>query len=306
MYRVNVSSIQDFYQCRYRWVCKWVLNRVPRKEGPALTAGKLLHQIFEEHFRKGTPLPEAADKLIREAIQAAFTLPEIEREYHTKALQQIVDLQEAFPLWEEKFSGIYTLAVEEPFELVLDRYPGVLWIGRPDREIGYNGMVWHWQNRGLDKGMNFPVYTELQKRSYHEHLYGEAIARKHDLPLGGTFWNLVRKLKFRTNVGKSNEAVKTATDMFWQHPQSINLAGLLHRDVMDSMYEHVLAMMAVERAAREEYRLPAPNEKMNGGFGGKTPDPYFKVLVGEAELNDDSLFKDREDLYKEERDYDHD
>jgi len=297
-YAVNVSSIQDYMQCRYRWVCKWVLNRVPRNEGPALTAGKLLHQIFEGHFRSGKPLVEVADHWIREHIEAGQALTDVEREYTAKAIQQVVDLQEALPLWRDQYPVEGTLEVEEPFELLLSQYPGILWKGRPDRVVTCMGSVWHCQNRGLAASLNFGVYVQLAKRHYHEHLYAESLSREYPgLPYGGTLFNLVRKLKYRTNVGKSNEKTKTAEEMFWQHPMSVNLNGYLHREVMGAMYQHVLDMIETEQAYRSYGTYPAPNEEQNGGFSGNSIDPYFRVLISEVELSDDRYFKDREELY---------
>jgi hypothetical protein len=298
LYAVNVSSIQDYMQCRYRWVCKWVLNRVPRNEGPALTAGKLLHQIFEDHFRNGLPLDVSANHWIGEYKQMLETLGEPERTGWKKALQQVIDLREAFPLWVDKYPIERTFEVEEPFAIEIPQYPGVLWKGRPDRVILCEGHIWHYQNRGLAPSVNFGTYIQLAKRHYHEHLYPENFAQKYPgTPIGGTLFNLVRKLKFRTNVGKKKEKTKKAEEMFWQHPMSINLNGYLHRDVMDSMYQHVLDMIVTEDIYGITGKLPPPNEKLNGGFSGNSLDPYFRVLIGEIDLADDHWFKDREDTY---------
>jgi hypothetical protein len=78
---------------------------------------------------------------------------------------------------------------------------------------------------------------------------------------------------------------------------SINLNGYLHRDVMDSMYQHVLDMIVTEDIYGITGKLPPPNEKLNGGFSGNSLDPYFRVLIGEIDLADDHWFKDREDTY---------
>jgi hypothetical protein len=297
-YVVNVSSIQDFYQCRYRWVCKWVLNRVPRKEFAALTAGKLLHEIFEQHFRQGIPLVTAAAVSITKYGEANALLPEAERETGEKAIQQIEDLRGALPLWVDQYPITETLEVEAPFSIEVPQYPGIIWLGRPDRVILCEGHIWHYQNRGLASSVNFGTYIQLAKRHYHEHIYPENFAQKYPgIPIGGTLFNLVRKLKYRTNVGKANEKVKAPAEMFWQHPMSVNMNGYLHRDVMNSMNQHVRDMIETERMYRLHGILPPPNEKLNGGFSGNAIDPYFRVLIGELDLTDDRYFKDREDMY---------
>ena len=164
-----------------------------------------------------------------------------------------------------------------------------------------DGHIYHVQNRGLASNMNFAQYIRLARRHYHEHLYAEHLARKYaDLgPYGGTLFNLIRKLKFRTNVGKKNEKTKTAGEMFWQFPMSIDLDSQQHRDVMASLFEHVDEMQWLERKAKfsKGLWLPAANEKMNGGYNGTTEDAFFKVLMREISLDDNEYFKDREDTY---------
>lgn len=294
--RVNVSSVQDFYQCRFRWWCKWVMNRVPVATSPALDAGRLLHRIFEDHFL-GISMALAAKahvaefrRLIPEAHPSAQPSAE-------QAAQTIEDLIEAFPLWKDSYGGTaFTLEVEQPFEWEDTELDGVTWIGRPDRVIRQNRFVWHMQNRGLAASQNFATYIRLQKRSYHEHLYAEALGAKYGR-YGGTIFNLVRKLKYRTNVGKKNEATKTAAEMFYQQPLPINLSSGLHASVMRSLRQHAVDMMQVADMWKSKKFIPAPNEKMNGGYGGSSEDPYFKVLIGEIKLDDDEFFKDREDTY---------
>lgn len=304
-YIVNVSSVQDFMSCRFRWWAKWIMNRVPREESPALGGGKLLHLIFEDHAL-GMPMKDAADKRLAE-WKAALAEPGIaSREIFAgeKAIKIVDDLAEALPLWQDKYEfSTPVLEAEEPFEIEFDWLPGVLWRGRPDRYGIANGNLWHVQNRGLAASTNFGLYIELAKRHYHEHLYAEAAARKYpDISVGGTFFNLVRKLKYRTNVGKKNEAVKTPEEMFFQHPMTISLKGngpsaRLHKHVMYCLEQHVRLMMRAETDWQLEQIIPPPNEKMNGGAFGNIIDPYFKVLIGEIKLSDDSYFKDREDTY---------
>ena len=121
--------------------------------------------------------------------------------------------------------------------------------------------------------------------------------KRSKLTYGGTIMNLVRKLKFRTNAGKKNEVLKTAAEMFFQGPVALNMDGPLHRGVMEAMRQHVLDMMEVERRWVDDDFIPPPNESMNGGWGGNSEDPYFRVLTGEINLDDNNVFKAREDLY---------
>jgi hypothetical protein len=298
-YYVNVSSVQDFMVCRFRWWVKWVMNRDSIYGAPALDAGKLLHRIFERHF-KGESLVEASDaecEAFRLLIPSAHPASQNNA---MKALMQIIDLREAWPLWTDRFSDAETLEVEGGFEYQDPELPWLIWRGRPDRVIVYTGRIWHMQNRGLAASTNFGTYCRLALRHYHEHLYGKHLAKRYGSKkrkYGGTIFNLVRKLKFRTNVGQSNEKTKTAAEMFYQQAVSYEMGSPLHASVMDSMRQHVVAMRETERLWREENVIPAPNEKMNGGFGGNSEDVFFKLLIGEIKLSDNTFFKEREDTY---------
>lgn len=300
MYIVNVSSVQDFMQCRYRWVCKWVLNRVPRKEGDALVLGQALHRIFESVARDGGELQHAATQVAGVLEAQLPSMKPWDRETTETTLKKLAELWEAWPLWHDIYPmDVPVLEVEEPFTIEFPEMPNVVFRGRPDRVCIMNGLIWHVQNRGLASSMNFATYSRLAKRHMHEHLYAEHLARKYarDGDYGGTLFNLVRKLKFRTNVGKKNEKVKTAAEMFWQHPMSIRLDSLNHRTVMEDLFDHVEEMRRIETRVRDGGRLPAPNDKLNGGFSGSSEDPYFKLMIGEIDLRDDNWFKDREDTY---------
>lgn len=297
--------------CRFRWWAKWVMNRVPRDESPALGAGKLLHLIFEDyHTGARKTLASAADHRLAQWREAADdgALSQRERDAGDKAIKVIEDLAEALQYWKDTFEfQVPVIEVEQPFEIEFDQCPNVVFRGRPDRAALGDGLVWHVQNRGLAASTNFATYTQLAKRHYHEHLYAEHLARKYPKGTrfgkyrvrgyGGTFFNLVRKLKFRTYAGTKREEVKTPAEMFWQHPMTVKLDSGLHRHVMECLFDHVRAMREAEDLWHKQEIIPPPNEKMNGGFNGNVIDPYFRVLTGEITLEDDAYFKAREDTY---------
>jgi hypothetical protein len=130
---------------------------------------------------------------------------------------------------------------------------------------------------------------------------------------GGTFFNLMRKLKYRTKITKANPLgeVKTYDEMFLQHPMSITVldpdavtssqSGMLHYNVMECVLKHAHQMRMVRDHWLDDPvmdALPAPNEDLNGGPYGNSRDEYFRVLIGEIDLMDDRYFKDREDTYE--------
>jgi hypothetical protein len=148
-------------QCRYRWYCKWVLNRVPRHEGPALDAGKLIHETFEDHARTGTPMQQAAYAAAY-VYQAQNGLGE-KADHCVKVLKTINDLYDAWPLWHDIYPmDVPVLEAEEPFEITFPEMPGVIFRGRPDRVCIMAGQVWHVQS-GLAANANFST-TPAGKR----------------------------------------------------------------------------------------------------------------------------------------------
>jgi hypothetical protein len=290
-YIANCSSVAAFEKCRFRWICAWVLNRVPRQEPAALSEGKILHLIFEDFLTGRAPtMFDAVGARIAQAKHEGA--PE-------KAIEGLMDRADALAQWADQYEWeIPVLEVEEAFEIVHPMDPRFRLRGRPDRVGVMQGQLWHVQNRGLAAATNFGQYIELATRHRHEHTYAVALSQKYpQYPYGGTLFNLVRKLKYRTNVGKKNEAVKTLSQMFFQHPMVIDLKGDLHDHVMRSLLKHMEAMKQTEDDFRNWGIVPPANESMNGGFNGSTIDPYFRVLTGKVDLADDTLFKDRDDLY---------
>lgn len=304
-YYVNVSSILDYMQDPCRWVFKWVEGRVPRNEARALRFGKLLHVVFERYLL-GTPIKAALESVQREwtAKRDQFHTDAPEWQVCQDALDDLKDLWEPMMLWKDRypFEGD-PLEVEKAFEMPHPLDPSIIMRGRPDRVQMYQGRVYHIQNRSLAAGVNFPLYLRLQRRSYHEHLYSEHIAHTYG-NCGGTFFNLYRKLKYRKKATKAQEAkgepgdvLHTMDEMFWQHPMGIDLSSRLHEHVMKSILYHAWSMRDTEQRYRHDLVLPAPNERLNGGPYGNREDEYYRVLLGEIGLDDNEVFKDREDTY---------
>lgn len=285
--KISVSEIQDYMRCPFRWYCKWVKNRVPVEEAPALTFGKLLHEVFEVGIKQGM------EKALTEVPQRWYDVGTLAGGYELSArlsaLEKLKELAESLSLWTPAWENEEVLEVEVPFEF---NYGGITFLGIPDTVVVIDDYIYHRQHKGLAPATNFGTYLLLAKRSMHEHLYAEAISKKYpEYKYGGTYFNLVRKLQYRTHVTKKNPEgkVKTLDQMFFQHPVPIDLNSELHKDVMKNL------LYWTERI-REDERCPV-NELQNGGPYGNSPDVYFRVLLGEISLDDDRYFKDREDRY---------
>lgn len=302
-YKINVSQIKQFSKCPYRWWAQYVINRVPLVTPAALDGGKIYHRAHERH-----EAGRATGMSLREALAAECadfrakipTEPEVCHAMLEKAVVTFEDVIEAMDLHEDKFLIQKVLEVEVAHEWDDPVLQSVTWLGRPDKGIVSGSRLWHVQRRGLAASKNFATYVRLQKRSYHEHLYAEMFHAKYpQFKVGGTVFDLLRKLKYRTNVGRSNEKVKTADEMFYQQIMTVNLKSDLHIDVMNTMRRYAAEMIEVRRAWEEDLVIPLPNDEENGGYSGSSEDPYFKVLIGETTLDDDTLFKDRQDQYAE-------
>lgn len=306
-YVVNVSEVQQWMRCPFRWWAGWVMNKVPVGSSQPLEFGKLIHRIFEDYHTMKTPdmlvaISRARIDWINQMENAGLLgLGISDIAVGTKVLKQLDDMTEALVQWHDIYTfDIVCLEAEVPFELELG--DGIIARGRPDRVAVRDGLLWHVQHKALAAGTNFAIFTDLAKRSYHEHLYAKALWAKYKGKFrgyGGTQFDLIRKLKYRTKITKANPLgeCKEYKEMFQQMPMSVDLESPLHHHVMDSLKYHIQSM----RRARAEWRsfgiIPAPNENMNGGMYGNSPDAYFRVLTGEIELDDPRYFMEREDTY---------
>jgi len=294
---VNVSEINEFANCRFRWWAKWIMGREPVHASVPLTFGTMLHTVFEDVHKGDGGFKEVIQS--RRAAWHADAMVETDTfnmEVALKSLTTLDDLTEALLLWKDQYEFDSDLEVEQPFEYPL--MDGVILRGRPDRVSVMLGSIWHVQHKGLAAGTHFGVYCDLAMRSYHEHSYAEALHLKYpDIPYGGTVFDLIRKLKYRTYVGKKNEATKSYEEMFMQWPMAVGLDSPLHENVMSCIRGHVEEMIVAEDRYRQDAYIPKPNESANGGFFHNAPDPYFKVLVGEWELDDPRYFRERKDTY---------
>jgi len=317
-YKVNISAVNQFSKCEFRWWAQYVMGWVPKQEPAPLAFGRLLHLVFEGHAQ-GMSMEQSIQNHMNSWHQKAITTTDsFENSVLLGAISQLDDMSEALVQWKDQYEfEIPVLEVEQRFEIAHPLDSSIHLIGRPDRVAVMAGRIWHVQNRGLASSTNFGVYTELAKRHYHEHVYAEALNQKYIedgkvipyglpglphgmyLSYGGTVFNLVRKLKYRTNITKNNPEgqVKPLTEMFYQYPMSIDLNSSLHKHIMECVLEYAGRMREAEYLWNTEGRIPPPNEDANGGKFGNSPDPYFKVLCGEIELGDERYFKQRIDPY---------
>jgi hypothetical protein len=306
-FTVNVSSINDFMTCRWRWVAKWVYNRVPRDEARPLRFGKLFHLIFEDYLTgKNSMAGALASRRTEWLAVASTTGDEDERRVALEAVDDLDSFSEPMCLWFDTYPfEIATLECEVPFIIPHPMDDSILLRGRPDRVGVMYGQTWHVQNRSLNAGTNFALYIDLARRNYHEHLYAEHIVKKYpQYPYGGTLFNLFRKLKYRSKptkkeieAGMLGKELHTMDEMFWQHPMVVALDSSLHESVMGHILGHAINMRETKQRVLDGSPWPAPNERMNGGFYGNSIDPFYRVLTGEITLDDDRYFQTREDTY---------
>lgn len=293
---LNISSVKDFARCRLRWLYTWYYGRVPRRGSRPLELGKLIHVVFENHF-KGMTMEEAFDAAVAELKGTAFGSP-MEHDSAMEALTDLMALREPLLQWTDQYPITETLEVEEPFEYPHPDETGLIVRGRPDRVVLCYGKVFHVQNRSLAAGKKIGLYLELRKTDLHELVYGWALAQKYPkYPYGGTIFNLVRKLRWRGVPTKAFPGGKVLR----------KLDEVLVQAAMPVVPEQqALALMDLGQIGREMQRtileaedgvFPARNREYDGGPFDNSPDPYLPVFMGQADLWDDRLYKDREDPY---------
>ena len=301
-FMVNVSSVKSFLKCRRRWYYEWVLDRVPRKGQKALTFGKLLHEVFEAHFKTGISMKSAINLHITQLQEYVGTEGPDTQEERDDILAAVADLEtlrEPLEMWKDQYVVGRTLEVEEAFEFPHPKNSNIIIRGRPDRVAIIFGKLFHIQNRSLAPGKNIGMYTQLMQRDMHELIYSYALQKKYpEFEYGGTLFNLVRKLKYRSKPTKAEPEGKIMHGL----PEILG-QYMMHVDeeqVQKALDDLLWVAQEMRKTVKdwEEGRFPASNRDMDAGFFGNTKDAYFEVLKhGEHLLYDDAMFKPREVMY---------
>lgn len=292
---ISVSSINDFQRCRARWCLRWLENRVPITVPQALTTGTLVHQAFEEHFSftgKTLPRPPIGDVLSLLLVKLEKTLL---TENEQKAYIECLGLVEPLNLWTDQFPITRTLEVEEPFALPL---PGttLTFQGRPDRVVLAYGKVWHMQHKTIGASRDLGLFVSLARRNLHELTYATHLAAKYpDWDYGGTIYNVVRKLKYRSTSKKDDgKILHTPEEMFLQTMIPIDSAE------QECAWSDVTVLAKeMEQVAANYFSgwFPPATRGMDAGLYSNSIDPYTAVLSGDADIQDNTLFMGREDKY---------
>lgn len=301
-YLVNGSSIKEFMRCRYRWVAKWVVNRVPRDGKRPLDFGKLIHVVFEDHFKLGISMTESVEK--HRALLVDKMTPALDE----KSTRQLMDVLEdldtyraQIEAWHDQYPFGEMIECEEPYDYPHPSDDDLILRMRPDRVSLLYGKMFHVQNRGLASSTNFGLYTNLARRAMHEHMYKVGLQRKYpQYEYGGTIMNLIRKLKHRgvpTKKEPEGKILHPVSELMYQG--MVPLSPAITGHVMECVKYWAHEMRRVEQDYRDSGNWPAPNEEANGGWHGNTLDPYFSVLTGDTTLANDDLFEDRKDPYSD-------
>lgn len=269
---------------------------MPRSVPQALITGTIVHRAFENSFNNNTGPSEELAKLLVPFGEAIL----IGREQ--KAYDELLGLVEPLAFWEDQFPITRKLEVEEPFEYTLPN--GLIFQGRPDRVVEVYGKVMHVQNKTIGAARDMGRYITLARRSMHELLYGDHLSRKYSLlPYGGTIYNIIRKLKYRsktvTKAEPLGKIINQPEAMFMQ-----TVIGLSERELQiawDDLLELAHEMQETAEAY-ERGRVVPSNRSLDGGMFGSYIDLYTLVMMNEASLGDNGLFMDREQTYETEED----
>ncbi|HXJ63695.1 MAG TPA: hypothetical protein VNN79_08060, partial [Actinomycetota bacterium] len=226
--------------------------------------------------------------------------------FMTEKEQKEVDLTRALvePLefWEDKYPVEQTLEVEQPF-VGWHLTSGARFIGRPDRVVVVYGKVFHQQHKTVGPGIGLGNYLTLAGRNMHELLYGAYLSQKYRSvgEYGGSIYDIVRKLKYRsTRVTKDQPKgviLHPAGEIFHQSMFALDVEQ--QEIALDDLNAASVAMDRTMDAYLQGLHIPS-NRYFDSVNYGKGIDPYTLVMLGDAALDDDALFMDREDTYAQE------
>lgn len=306
---ISGTSIAAFLDCPQRWAYAWIANRVPRVTPTPFTVGKMIHAAFELHFKDGAPLDQAL----------RTQLPEDDvflSEHEAKAVREVNNLVEPLAHWADAYPIDETLETEEPFEFPIEGTDGVQFRGRPDRVVRMGNHVFHMQHKTTGAGTDLGLFISNARRSLHELLYGWWLEQKYCDPnypmpamtkedmrpgqvrfltYGGTIYNIVRKLQYKSRA-------KATPGKVLHDPQEFFLQTLIGID--PKLQRQALAELPVlvedmqRTAERYLSGRPVPsNRRLDGGYYGSRQDLYTRVILGEISLQDDKYFMDREETY---------
>lgn len=290
---ISVSSILDFQNDRLRWCYKWLDNRVPRGVPQALVVGKIVHSAFENSFNTDTPVSDCLKALLVPFETSILT----DREQ--KIYDELDGLIEPLTFWKDQFPLECTLEVEEPFETQL--LSGLIFQGRPDRVAVVFGKAMHIQNKTVSAQTDLGNYITLAGRSLHELHYGSYLSKKYaklGLEYGGTLYNIIKKLKYRsktvTKAEPEGKILNTPESMFLQ-----TVIGFDQKQV--DLAKAELLYWSTEMKHTEACYLsglaPGATRSRDAGYHGHGIDPYTRVMLGEISLEDDTHFQPREETY---------
>lgn len=290
---ISVSSMLDYLNCPLRWCYAWLDNRVPKRTPRALRIGTLVHEAFELHFNTGDPVGACLASILAKHNPTFYS--DTERTDYAEAARLVEPLDH----WTDLYPIDRTLEVEVPFEKLLPT--GLTFVGRPDRVVVIHGRVYHFQHKTVGAAIDLGTYITAARHSLHELLYGWILADKyaHVAPYGGSFYNIIRKLKYRSQQkgARFGTVLHQPEEFFLQ--TSIAIDPTLQARAIDDLTAISAAMQQTRDLYLAQGRVP-PNRNLDRGRYGSSLDPYLPVILGERSLDDPCWFTDRSDPYESE------
>jgi hypothetical protein len=223
-------------------------------------------------------------------------------EKEQKAFDELQGLVEPLAFWKDNFPVERVLEVEEPFEFQIG---SLTFQGRPDRVAVVFGKAFHIQNKTVSAQTDLGVYYTLAGRSLHELHYGKYLEEKYaeqGLEYGGTIYNVIKKLKYRSKtVSKAEPLGKILNAPETMFSQVMIGLDPNQAEIAKAELEYWVTEMLV---TADEYfvgDIIGATRAWDSGYHGHGLDPYTEVMLGEKSLDDDRYFMDREQTYAEVR-----
>lgn len=320
---LNVSAVKAYQLCPQLWHHQFVSNRVGLIEPAALTGGKLWHR-FVELVRLGEGVEPVLESLNLVAANAIADLTVAGRDKVANDLRLTWDvMRQVAPHYRDQYNGA-VVAVEQAISAPIGRlYDGtiVMLTGIPDAIRRVNGQLLHSQTRTLSASTPLTPYLRAAERDLHELAYAYLIGQAYpDETYFGSELQILLKAKLWSDrkcskAGTKWHAERSRPDCDDCHysedgrvreqlrqPDDV----MVHKLVPIAQEQVQLALRDIMMVATEMHAIlqpdgppPIQNRAADLGKFGNSLCPYFGVCSGEEQLDDDTLFKSRENRYAE-------
>lgn len=276
---LSVSEALALIECPRRWFWRWRLLRVPHRRSPALEGGTLWH-LFRHALAVNPPGTDVLSLTQAECDRVADLCEANGFSHDASDLRGIMQMIRAAAPFVKDAYKLDMIAAESPLEFdtrITYRGRRVFLVGTPDRIDRYHGKLLHHQYKTVGKGIDIDRYIEGSRHSWHENLYPFLIEQEYGELPDLFCLDIFRKLKPDSIRSTPEKALRQ---------ELVPIDAAVQMEVLADFIE--VAKRAIDYDAGD--RIPWTNPGLDRGRFGNSLDPYFPVIMGEAEITDDTLY----------------